>query len=244
MIYIGYNNNAPFFLEIEEELNTTDNAVVYTWEDFINSNVAWLKLSAEQELFYSNHPDATPEEVYKMEIISEPTPAPDPVPEEEDTLEAARRAKLAEIEEQDKFSEKFFVSVIRYQRDDNENILTDIAGEKLTEEVANYTLWMDRDLRTTMLNTTLPAFRDRGDKTRTFWTLDEPSQKVDIPIQWAIDRIPRLEIYATETYDMLASNTNAALAATTVDEIAQIDVKANYPKFLTFELNLDNYEQA
>lgn len=162
------------------------------------------------------------------------TPNQNPAPEP-DTLEAARRAKLAEIEAQDKFSEKFFVSVIRYQRDDNENILTDIAGEKLTEEVENYTLWMDRDLRTTMLNTTLPAFRDRGDKTRTFWTLDEPSQKVDIPIQWAIDRIPRLEIYATETYDMFRSNTNAVYAATTVDEIAQIDVKANYPKFLTFE---------
>lgn len=239
MIYIGHNNNAPFFLEIEEELNTTDNAVVYTWEDFINNNVAWLKLSDEQGLFYNAHPDATPEEVYKMEI---PSPVPDPEPEpapEPDALEVARQAKLAEIEAQDKFSEKFFVSVIRYQRDDNENILTDIAGEKLTEEVVNYTLWMDKDLRTTMLNTTLPAFRDRGDKTRAFWTLDEPSQKVDIPIQWAIDRIPRLEIYATETYDMLASNRNAALAATTVEEIAQIDVKANYPKFLTFELNLD-----
>lgn len=239
MIYIGHNNTTPFFYDIEEELNTTDNVVVYTWEDFIDNNVAWLKLSDEQELFYSDHPDATPEEVYNMEI---PEPAPDPEPEpapEPDVLEAARRAKLAEIEAQDKFSEKFFVSVIRYQRDDNENILTDIAGEKLTEEVANYTLWMDRGLRTTMLNTTLPAFRDRGDKTRTFWTLDEPSQKVDIPIQWAIDRIPRLEIYATETYDMFASNTNAVYAATTVGEIAQIDVKANYPKFLTFELNLD-----
>lgn len=239
MIYIGHNNNAPFFLEIEKELNTTDNIIVSSWEDFIDNDLSWLKLSAEQEQFYSNHSDATPEEVYKMEI---PSPAPDPEPEpapESDVLEAARRAKLAEIEAQDKFSEKFFVSVIRYQRDDNGNILTDIAGEKLTEEVANYTLWMDRGLRTTMLNTTLPAFRDRGDKTRTFWTLDEPSQKVDIPIQWAIDRIPRLEIYATETYDMLASNTNATLAATTVDEIAQIDIKANYPKFLTFELNLD-----
>lgn len=242
MIYIGHNNNAPFFLEVEEELNTTDNVVVYTWEDFIDNNVAWLKLSDEQELFYNAHPDATPEEVYDMQIL-EAVPDPDPVPEP-DALEAARRAKLAEIEAQDKFSEKFFVSVIRYQRDDNENILTDIAGEKLTEEVANYTLWMDRGLRTTMLNTTLPAFRDRGDKTRMFWTLDEPSQKVDIPIQWAIDRIPRLEIYATETYDMFASNTNAVYAATTVDEIAQIDVKANYPLFLTFELNLDLYEQA
>lgn len=239
MIYIGHNNNAPFLLEIGEELNTTDNAVVYTWEDFIDNEVSWLKLSDEQELFYNAHPDATPEEVYKMEIISEPTPAPDPEPEEEDTLEVARRAKLAEIEAQDKFSEKFFVSVIQYLRDEYGNILTDIAGEKLTEEVANYTLWMDRGLRTSMLNTTLPAFQKRGDITRTFWTIDTPSQEVEVPIEWAIERIPRLEIYATETHDMFASNTNAALAATTVEEIAQIDVKANYPKFLTFELNLD-----
>lgn len=50
---------------------------------------------------------------------------------------------------------------------------------------------------------------------------------------------PGWKIYATETYDMFRSNTNAVYAATTVDEIAQIDVKANYPKFLTFELNLD-----
>lgn len=238
MIYIGHQNNTPFFLEIEEELNTTDNVVVYTWEDFIDNNVAWLKLDEEQELFYSGHPDATPEEVYSMQIFE---PEPEPIPEPGDALEAARRAKLAEIEAQDKFSEKFFVSVIRYQRDDNENILTDIAGEKLTEKVANYTLWMDRGLRTSMLNTTLPAFQKRGDITRTFWTIDTPSQEVEVPIEWAIERIPRLEIYATETHDMLASNTNAALAATTVEEIAQIDPKANYPLFLTFELNLDKY---
>lgn len=239
MIYIGHQNNTLFFLEIEEELNTTDNLVVYTWEDFIDNNVAWLKLSDEQELFYNAHPDATPEEVYNMQLTPEPVePDPEPTPEP-DALTIARQQKLDEIIAQDKFGEKFFVSAIRYQRDQNGNILMDDAGEKLTEEVANYTLWMDRSLRTTMLNTTLPAFRDRGDKTRTFWTLDEPSQKVDIPIQWAIDRIPRLEIYATETYDVFASNTNAAHAATTIEEIAQIDVKANYPKFLTFELNLD-----
>lgn len=244
MIYIGHNNNAPFFLEIEKELNTTDNIIVSSWEDFIDNDLSWLKLSAEQEQFYSNHSDATPEEVYKMRLIPEPVPDPEPIPEPGDALEAARRAKLAEIEVQDKFSEKFFVSAIRYQRDQNGNILMDDAGEKLTEEVANYTLWMDRGLRTSMLNTTLPAFQKRGDITRTFWTIDTPSQEVEVPIEWAIERIPRLEIYATETHDMFASNTNAALAATTVEEIAQIDVKANYPYILTFELNLDLYEQA
>ena len=113
------------------------------------------------------------------------------------------------------------------------------AGDQLTEEVANYTLWMDRSLRTTMLNTTLPAFQGRGDTTRKFWTIDEPSQEVEVPIGWAIDRIPRLEIYATDTYDLMQINKNATLAATTVEEIQAIDAKADYPHFLTFELNLD-----
>lgn len=39
----------------------------------------------------------------------------------------------------------------------------------------------------------------------------------------------------------MKANEAAAYAATTVEEIAQIDVKADYPLFLTFELNLDLY---
>ena len=205
-----------------------------TLEDYDNG--AFLLLNNEQIAFYEVHPNASTIEVWNMEIPS--TPEPEPVPEP-DALEVARQAKLAEIEAQDKFSEKFFVSVIRYQRDENGDVLMDDTGEKLTEEVANYTLWMDRSLRTTMLNTTLPAFQGRGDTTRKFWTIDEPSQEVEVPIGWAIDRIPRLEIYATDTYDLMQINKNATLAATTVEEIAQIDAKLNYPHFLTFELNLD-----
>lgn len=205
-----------------------------TLEDYDNG--AFLLLNNEQIAFYEVHPNASTIEVWNMEIPS--TPEPEPVPEP-DALEVARQAKLAEIEAQDKFSEKFFVSVIRYQRDENGDVLMDDTGEKLTEEVANYTLWMDRSLRTTMLNTTLPAFKERGDTTRKFWTIDEPSQEVEVPIGWAIDRIPRLEIYATDTYDLMQINKNATLAATTVEEIQAIDAKADYPHFLTFELNLD-----
>ena len=42
----------------------------------------------------------------------------------------------------------------------------------------------------------------------------------------------------------MKANEAAVYAATTVEEIEAINVKANYPLFLTFELNLDNYEQA
>lgn len=234
MIYIN-KDAKPVYVELDAPLDKDSNLIGNSWDDYQAG--AWVLLSNEQIAFKEAHPDATVEEVYNMKLAQEPAePAPSPEP---DPLEVVRQVKLDEIVAQDKFSEKFFVSVIRYQRDDNGNILTDDAGEKLTEEVANYTLWMDRGLRTTMLNTTLPAFQKRGDITRKFWTIDTPSQEVEIPIQWAIDRIPRLEIYATETYDVFASNTNAALAATSVEALAQIDVKANYPKFLTFELNLD-----
>ena len=228
MIYINKNNG---FWE-HTDILPASYKIGQSLDDY--NNGAYLALSDEQVAFHAAHPNATPLEVWHMELTPAPEPMPDP-----DPLETARQAKLAEIEAQDKFSEKFFVMVTRYMRDDNGNIFTDDAGEKLTEEVTNYTLWMDRSLRTTMLNTTLPAFKKRGDATRKFWTLDEPSQEVEIPIQWAIDRIPRLEIYATETYDLMQTNRNAAYAATTVEEIAQIDVKANYPHFLTFELNLD-----
>lgn len=205
-----------------------------TLEDYDNGS--YLLLNAEQVAFHKAHPNASPVEVWNMKIPSFPQPEPVPEP---DALVIARQQKLAEIEAQDKFSEKFFVSVIQYQRNENGDVLIDDTGEKLTEEVVNYTLWMDRTLRTTMLNTTLPAFKGRGDTTRKFWTIDEPSQEVEVPIGWAIDRIPRLEIYATDTYDLMQKNKNATLAATTVEEIQAIDVKAGYPYFLTFELNLD-----
>ena len=199
---------------------------------------AYLPLSDEQAAFHTEHPNASQMEVWNMELTPEPEQpvVPDPEPDE---LAIARQAKLQEIEAQDKFSEKFFVSVVRYLRDENGEIQVNDKGDKLTYELVNYTLWMDRSLRTTMLNTTLPAFQERGDKTRKFWTVDEPSEEVEIPIQWAIDRILRLEIYATETYDLFKANNSAANAATSLEQLAQIDVKANYPHFLTFELNLD-----
>lgn len=230
MIYIQKNQGFYFSEVLLGDTYKTGT----TLEDYEQG--AFLLLSDDQVAFHEAHPNGSPLEVWDMALT--PTPEPEPVPEP-DALVIARQAKLAEIEAQDKFSEKFFVSVIRYQRDENGNILMNDAGDQLTEEVANYTLWMDRSLRTTMLNTTLPAFQGRGDTTRKFWTIDEPSQEVEVPIGWAIDRIPRLEIYATDTYDLMQINKNATLAATTVEEIAQIDPKADYPHFLTFELNLD-----
>lgn len=226
MIYIGHNNGIPFFLEIEEELNTEDNVIVYTWEDFIKNEVAWLKLSAEQESFYNDHPDATPEEVYNMLLTPELIdPEPDPVPEP-DPLAVARQSKLEEIKVQDKLSEKFFVSVT-----------------SKGVEVANYEMpWIDRSLRSSLLNTTLPSLLSDGITVKRFWTNTVPSEYIDAPTSWVEENLPLLEIYATRTWDIMKANESAVYAAKTVEEVEQIDAKANYPLLLTFELNLDKYE--
>lgn len=186
-------------------------------EDYENG--AYLLLSGEQVDFHESHPDASPLQVWNMEIPS--TPEPEPVPEP-DALEIARQAKLQEIADQDKFSEKFFVMITQ-------------GGI----EIANVELWANSALRTSLISSTLPAVASDGKTTTTLWSTTTPSQPLEVPIDWAKKNLLTLEIYAKRTYDLMQINKNATLAATTVEEIAQIDVKANYPKFLTFELNLD-----
>mgnify|MGYP001417705766 CR=1 FL=1 len=188
-------------------------------EDYENG--AFLLLSDEQATFHAEHPDASQLEVWNMELTPEPEQpvVPDPEPDE---LVIALQAKLQEIVEQDDFSNKFFVSVTQ-------------GGI----EVANQELWIDKDLRNSLYSITLPALQSDGETTTKLWTTGTPPQSIDVPISWALKYLPYLEIYAKRTYDLRASNEAAAYAATTVEEIAQIDVKANYPHFLTFELNLD-----
>lgn len=191
-----------------------------TIEDYDNG--AYLLLSDEQSAFHEAHPDATQLEVWNMELTPVPEPpTPEPTPEPEPLAEA-RRQKLQEIKTQDEFSNKFFVSVTQNGT-----------------EVANQELWIDKDLRNSLYSITLPALQSDGETTTKLWTTGMPPQSIDVPISWALKYLPYLEIYAKRTYDLRASNEAAAYTATTVEAIAQIDVKLNYPHFLTFELNLD-----
>ena len=211
MIYINKNNG---FWE-HTDILPASYKVGTILADYDNG--AYLLLSDEQAAFHAAHPDATPLECWNMQL----TPAPEPIPEP-DPLETARQAKLQEIAAQDDFSNKFFVSIL--------------SGGA---EVANVELWIDKDLRNSLYSITLPALQADGQTTTKLWTTGTPPQFIDVPISWALDKLPLLEIYAKRTYDLKASNEVSAYAALTVDEIAQIDVKANYPHFLTFELNLD-----
>ena len=180
---------------------------------------AYLALSNEQAAFHAAYPDASQLECWNMSLT--PTPQPEPVPEP-DALEIARQAKLQEIADQDKFSEKFFVMITR-------------GGV----EIENVELWVNSALRTSLIGSTLPAEASDGKTTTTLWSTTTPSQPLEVPISWAKKNLLVLEIYAKRTYDLMQTNRNATLGAATVAEIAQIDVKADYPHFLTFELNLD-----
>ena len=188
-----------------------------TIEDYDNG--AFLLLSSEQVAFHEAHPEASPIECWNMEIPSSPEPEPVPKP---DALAIARQEKLREIADQDEFSNKFFVSVTQ-------------GGV----EVANQELWIDKDLRNSLYSITLPALQSDGETKTKLWTTGTPPQSIEVPISWAMEKLPLLEIYAKRTYDRRASNEAATYAATTVEEIQAIDVKADYPHFLTFELNLD-----
>lgn len=213
MIYIQKNQGFYFSKVLLGDTYKTGT----TLEDYEQG--AFLLFSSEQVAFHEAHPDASPIECWNMEIPSSPEPEPVPEP---DALVIARQAKLQEIADQDKFSEKFFVMITQ-------------GGV----EIANVTLWANSALRTSLISSTLPAVASDGKTTTTLWSTTTPSQPLEVPIDWAKKNLLTLEIYAKRTYDLMQINKNATLAATTVEEIAQIDVKANYPHFLTFELNLD-----
>lgn len=212
MIYIGKQK----FWDTKDPFNDSYK-VGTTLEDYDNG--AFLLLNDDQIAFHEAHPNASPLQVWNMEIPSFPEPEPVPEP---DALVIARQRKLAEIEAQDKFSEKFFVMITR-------------GGV----EIANVELWANSALRTSLISSTLPAEASDGKTTTTLWSTTTPSQPLEVPISWAKKNLLTLEIYAKRTYDLMQINKNATLAATTVEEIEAINVKADYPHFLTFELNLD-----
>lgn len=133
----------------------------------------------------------------------------------------AKDRKLDEIRAQDAQSNKFFISVISEGK-----------------EVANSEFWMDKDLRNSLLNVTLPALQQNSDTTTKLWSNTIPPTSIEVPIDWALNCIPVVEIYAKKTYDMMQGNIAKVYAAKTVDEINSIDVENGYPPYITFELNL------
>ena len=216
--YITKRNKLTY-IGLDDLLDPSCNDIGESYLDFLAGK--WVLLSEEQVLFKEEHPDATIREVLDMKISeNEPEPSQAEVIEAE-VFNRAKDRKLDEIRAQDSESNKFFISVISEGK-----------------EVANSEFWMDKDLRNSLLNVTLPALQQNGETTTKLWSDTTPPRSIDVPIDWALNCIPVVEIYAKKTYDMMQGNIAKVYAAKTVDDINSIDVESGYPPYITFELNL------
>ena len=216
--YITKRNKLTY-IGLDNLLDPSCNDIGESYLDFLAGK--WVLLSEEQVLFKEEHPNATIREVLNMKIAErEPEPSQAKVIEAE-VFNRAKDRKLDEIRAQDAKSNKFFISVISEGK-----------------EVANNEFWMDKDLRNSLLNVTLPALQKNGDTTTKLWSNTIPPTSIEVPIDWALNCIPVVEIYAKKTYDMMQGNIAKVYAAKTVDEINSIDVESGYPPYITFELNL------
>ena len=216
--YITKRNKLTY-IGLDNLLDPSCNDIGESYLDFLAGK--WVLLSEEQVLFKEEHPNATIREVLDMKIAErEPEPSQAEVIEAE-VFNRTKDRKLDEIRAQDAKSNKFFISVISEGK-----------------EVANNEFWMDKDLRNSLLNVTLPALQKNGDTTTKLWSNTIPPTSIEVPIDWALNCIPVVEIYAKKTYDMMQGNIAKVYAAKTVDEINSIDVESDYPPYITFELNL------
>lgn len=219
--YITKKNKLTY-IGLNDLLDPSCNDIGESYLDFLAGK--WVLLSEDQVLFKEEHPDATIREVLDMKIAEkEPEPSQDDVIESK-VFNRAKDRKLDEICAQDDKSNKFFISVISEGK-----------------EVTNGEFWMDKDLRNSLLNVTLPALQQNGDTTTRLWSNTIPPASIEVPIDWALNCIPIVEVYAKKTYDMTQGNIAKVYAAKTVDEINSIDVESGYPPYLTFTLNLTPY---
>ena len=216
--YITKKNRLTY-IGLNDLLDPSCNDIGESYLDFLAGK--WVLLSKDQVQFKEEHPDATIREVLDMKISErEPEPSQAEVIEAE-VFNRTKDMKLDEIRAQDAKSNKFFISVISKGK-----------------EVANNEFWMDKDLRNSLLNVTLPALQQNGDTTTKLWSNTIPPTSIEVPIDWALNCIPVVEIYAKKTYDVMQGNIAKVYAAKTVDEINSIDVESGYPPYITFELNL------
>ena len=216
--YITKKNRLTY-IGLNDLLDPSCNDIGESYLDFLAGK--WVLLSADQVQFKEEHPDATIEEVFNMKLAEK---VEEPIIDEDITVNELARAKsdkLDAIHQQDLKSNKFFISVISEGK-----------------EIANSEFWMDKDLRNSLLNVTLPALQKNGDTTTKLWSDTTPPRSIEVPIDWALNCIPIIEVYAKETYDLMQGNIAKVYEAQTVEEVNAIDVEIVYPPYLTFTLNL------
>lgn len=167
----------------------------------------WVPLSAGQLLFHQDNPNANVKEVLDMKLtVIEP--APEPTPEEK--RQRAYMNKMSLIDQQDKATETFTLNGV--------------------------SMWLDKETRSSLMGSTIPAAKAAGAKDITLWYSAEPPVAINTPIEWIESKLAELELYAKDTYDVTQRHKAAIYALATAEEIEAYDHTAGYPGVLNFTL--------
>lgn len=129
-----------------------------------------------------------------------------PVPER--TLEVAKSEKIAQI--------------TAYDTSEAVNSFT----------LGNATMWISRDDRISLMNSTTILKNTEEEKT----TLWYGGQKYTLPCDTLIQMLQALEIYALACYDVTEEHKAAVNALTTIEEVDAYDYTTGYPEKLSFEV--------
>lgn len=208
MIYIN-KEAETIYVELDTLLDQDSNYVGTSWDDYKQG--AWILLTKEQLAFKEAHPDASIEEILKMELM--PMPDPDPQPEltPEELLERYRQEKISKVYEQDRSTEQFTVNGLP--------------------------MWLDKNTRTSLIANTLPAEKAKGKISTILWYAGQPPVAIPVPIIWLEEKLTELELYAKSTYDTTQSHLAVIYSLGTVEEIEAYDISTKYPDKLVFILN-------
>ena len=137
------------------------------------------------------------------------------------TLEQKRQIKYNEIIKNDKDSNEFFIFV-----------------RQGSNETTNKSFWLNKDTRNSLLNTTFPALKAKGETSTLLWSDKIPHNSIEVPLDWAITNVLEVEYYAKSTYDLRCKNENLIYNAKTEEELNNIDI-STYPNKITLILNID-----
>ena len=136
----------------------------------------------------------------------EPEPEPEPEPSESELLQQAIESKLTEIDNYDKSA-----SVNSFK-------------------IGNKNLWLDAALRQ-QLRTSIEAYKAMGKETASKWF---DGVEYTFPVDTWLGMLNALEVYAAEALNATESHKVAVKELTTIQEVDEYDITADYPEKLVF----------
>lgn len=96
-------------------------------------------------------------------------------------------------------------------------------------------MWLNKELRNSLLNVTLPALKASGETTATLWYEGTPPISIPVPIDVLLQAIPALELYATSVYNRTQQLKALVFNAENIEALDSIEL-TGYPEHLNFTI--------